>query len=81
MTDPQYETDRAKRELARRLRGYLADPDALAGAYVDDLLAAGWRPPLRPPDPFTRPGRVDPAVTARGAAAARAALTQRGNHG
>lgn len=79
MTDPEHETGRARRELARRLAPYVQTDVAerIAVEHTAWQLEQGWRPPLRPVDPLAR-GRHDPDVYDRGLAAARAALPRRG---
>jgi len=50
--DVQRAIDDAARELARRLRPWVADScdiDRLAAAYVEDLHKRGWRPIPRTP--------------------------------
>jgi hypothetical protein len=58
--DPEIEAqwDRAAKELARRLRPYVQDVVCwdLARAFIRDMSAAGFRPPLRPHRPAPPPG-------------------------
>lgn len=70
----------ARQGLTVLLRPYVQAQflDELAKRYVDGLEQRGWRPPLRPPQPFQR---VEPeqaqANTARGIELARNLLDQR----
>ena len=72
-TDLQRAIDTAAQELARRLRPWvagMADLDAFAVRFIQDMHGQGWRPIPRPAaiTSDTRPGDY-----ARGAALARAA--------
>jgi hypothetical protein len=79
--DPEVQRaiDTAAHELARRLRPWataMADPDAFAAAFIEDLHAEGWRP-IPKPLPLAGPGRKDPDAYARGGEYARDLLANR----
>lgn len=82
VTDPDIERQeqRAATELARRLKAFatelcVRDLEAFAAAFVADLRAEGWRPPLGPP-PARHPHvpEVRKEITARGYDLARKGL-------
>lgn len=69
--DVQRAIDDAARELARRLRPWVAescDLDRLAAAYVEDLHGQGWRPIPRPQAVERRPAGDPPNTEWRQAA-------------
>jgi hypothetical protein len=82
VTDPDIsrQEQRAAAELARRLTAFAnellaRDLDAFAAAFIADMRAEGWRPPLGPPPTRrTHVPEVAKAVTARGYAEARKGL-------
>lgn len=72
----QRQMDHAAHELARRLRPWItgmADPDAFAARYIEDLHADGWWPHPRS-EKIPTPGRRDPDTARRGAELARKLL-------
>jgi hypothetical protein len=73
--DPEVQRhiDAAAHELARRLRPWvtgMADPDAFALRFIEDMHGEGWRPIPRPA-PLAGAGPKNPAAYVRGAEKAR----------
>ncbi|MFD9943212.1 hypothetical protein ACFWYW_14535 [Nonomuraea sp. NPDC059023] len=73
MTGISDECELGRRELTRRLMPYLSTEQAwaIAHAFIADMLARGWRPPLERPPPPSRRGDYQ-----RGAALARELLAK-----
>lgn len=73
--DPEIQAqwDRAERALARRLSVHMVEHTAntVAARFMRDMKREGFKPPLRPANPFPDPPEDPVATTARGVELAR----------